>query len=113
MTDVVKIAKDHLDALEDQIGRLEEFIRVAEELLKQSHLKPDMASATDDEMATDSTGATNATLNSSATTGNDPEAEREDLPIRELNTGEQMGESHDTHNEPPKLRFPSLGRLHP
>ena len=92
MTDVVKIAKKRLNALEAQIVDLEDFILMAEALLKDSLSNSNMASATD---------------------GNDAEAEREDLSVLELKAGERVRDSRAIHNEPsPDRHYPSMGRLH-
>ena len=56
MTDVVKIAKVRLDALQAQIVKLDGFIDMAEALLKYSLPKPNKASVTDDEKPAESTG---------------------------------------------------------
>ena len=58
MTDVVEIAKERLDSLEAEIGKLDDFIRMAEALLKHSLSKSNKASATDDEKPAESTGST-------------------------------------------------------
>jgi hypothetical protein len=64
---------------------LDDFIRMAEALLKHSRLESNKASATEDEKAAG---------------GKDAEAEREDLSARELKAGERVGKSRTTHNEP-------------
>ena len=51
MTDVVKIAKEHLDELAAEIGTLEDFIRMAENLVKDNPSETNKASATEDEKA--------------------------------------------------------------
>ncbi len=85
MTDVVQIAYERRCALKAEIGKLDDFIRMAEKLVKQSRLKSSKASATEDEKAADGNGA---------------EAEREDLPARELKAEERVRKSRTTHNEP-------------
>ncbi len=92
MTDVVEIANERSDALAAEIdrlaaevGKLDDFIRMAEALLKHSLSKSSKASDTEDEKAAGGNGA---------------EAEREDLPVRELNAGERVGNSRTIHNEP-------------
>ncbi len=95
MTDVVEIANERSDALAAEIdtlaaevGKLEDFIRMAETLLKHSQLETDKASAAD---------------------GNGAESEHEDLPVRELKAGEQVGNSRTIHNEPSPDRPRGLG----
>ena len=84
MTDVVEIAKERRDALATEIGKMDVFIRMAEELLKHSRLESSKASATEDEKAAG---------------GKDAEVEREDLSARELKAGERVGKPRTTHNE--------------
>ena len=79
MTDVVEIAKERRATLAAEIGKLDDFIRMAEALLKHSLSKSSKASDTEDEKAAGGNGA---------------EAEREDLPVRELNAGERVGNRH-------------------
>ncbi len=85
MTDVVEIAKERQARLAAEIGKLDDFIRMAEELLKHSRLESSRASATEDEKAAGGNGA---------------EAGREDLSARELKAGERVGKPRTTHNEP-------------
>ncbi len=85
MTDLVEIARERQARLTAEIGRLDNFIRMAEALLKHSRLETRKASATEDEKAAGGNGA---------------EAEREDLPARELKAGEQVGKPRTTHNKP-------------
>ena len=85
MTDVVEIARERRVRLAAEIGELDDFIRMAEALLKHSRLESNKASATEDEKAAG---------------GKDAEAEREDLSARELKAGERVGKSRTTHNEP-------------
>jgi hypothetical protein len=56
MADVVKIAKERRVRLAAEIGKLDEFIRMAENLVKDSQLESNRASATEDEKAAGSTG---------------------------------------------------------
>ena len=85
MTDVVEIAKERQARLAAEIGRLDEFVRMAEALVENSQSKSNKASDTEDEMAAGGNGA---------------EAEREDLPVRELKTEELVRKSRIIHNEP-------------
>ncbi len=89
MTDVVEIAKECQARLAAEIGKLDNFIRIAEALLKHSLSKSSKASDTEDEKAAGGNGA---------------EAEREDLPVRELKAGEQVGKPRTTHNKPARVR---------
>ena len=118
MTDVVKIAKEHLDALEAQISKLEEFIRMADALLKHRLSNADKAADTaadiDDEKPADPTDSTKARPFFSGTDENDAGAKREDFPVRKLKAGERVPKPDTLQDEPvPERRFPSLGRLHP
>ncbi len=56
MTDVVEIAKERRARLTAEIGRLDEFIRMAEKLVKYTPLKSNQASATEDAKVARSTG---------------------------------------------------------
>ncbi len=85
MTDVVEIAKERQARLAAEIGKLDDFISMAEALLKHSQSKSSKVSDTEDEKAAG---------------GEDAEAEREDLSARELKAGERLGKPRTTHNEP-------------
>ncbi len=85
MTDVVEIAKERQARLAAEIGRLDDFIRMAEALVENSQSKSNKASDTEDEMAAGGNGA---------------EAEHEDLSVRELKAEELVRKSHTIHNEP-------------
>ncbi len=73
------------DALAAEIAKLDDFVCIAEALLKHSRLESSKASATEDEKAAG---------------GKDAEVEREDLSARELKAGERVGKPRTTHNEP-------------
>ncbi len=83
MTDVVEIAKERHVRLAAEIGKLEEFFRMAEKLRKDSPSKSSKASDTEDEKVAGGNGA---------------EAEREDLFIRELKAEELVRQSPTIHN---------------
>ncbi len=85
MTDVVEIANERRGALTAEIGKLDDFIRMAEALVKHSLSKSSKASDTEDEKAAGGNGA---------------EAEREDLSARELKAEELARKSRTIHNEP-------------
>ncbi len=92
MTDVVEIANERSDALAAEIdklaaerGKLDDFIRMAETLLKHSQLETDKASATEDEKSAGGNGA---------------EAGREDLSVREMKAEELVLKSRTIQNEP-------------
>ena len=85
MIDVVKIAKERQARLTAEIGRLDNFIRMAEELLKHSRLESSKASATEDENAAGENGA---------------KTEREDLSARKLKAAELAQKPRTTHIEP-------------
>ncbi len=78
MTDVVEIAKERQARLAAEIAKLDGFIRMAEALVKNSQSKSSKASDTEDEKAAGGNGA---------------EAEREDLPVRELKAEELVRKS--------------------
>jgi hypothetical protein len=112
MTDVVKIAKARLDALQAEIDKLDGFIDMAEALLKYSLPKPNKASVTDGEKPAESTGPTYDEILRPLTDGSGADAEREDLSTRKLKAGERVQKSHTTHNVPtPKRRSSPLGGL--
>ena len=112
MTDVVKIAKARLDALQAEIDKLDGFIDMAETLLKYSLPKPNKASVTDGEKPAESTGSTYDEVLRPLTDGSGADAEREDLSTRKLKAGERVQKSHTTHNVPtPKRRSSPLGGL--
>ncbi len=67
MTDVIEVAKERQARLAAEFGRLDDFIRMAEALVKNSQSKSSKASDTEDEKAAGGNGA---------------EAEREDLSAR-------------------------------
>ncbi len=96
MTDVVEIAKERRATLAAEIGKLDNFIRMAEALVKQSLSKSSKASDTEDEKATGGNGA---------------EAEREDLSARELKAEELVRKSRTIHNEPAPVRQRGLEHL--
>ncbi len=107
MTDVVEIANERRDALAaeidrlaPEIDRLDDFVRMAERLLKHSQLETDKASATEDEMAAESTVPATVRPYSAAADGNGAESEHEDLPARALKAGERVDNSRTIHNEP-------------
>jgi len=85
MTDLVEIAKERQARLAAEFGRLDDFIRMAEALVKNSQSKSSKVSDTEDEKAAGGNGA---------------EAEREDLSVRKLKAKELMLKSHTSHNEP-------------
>jgi hypothetical protein len=85
MTDVVEIAKERQATLAAEFGRLDDFICMAEALVKNSQSKSSKVSDTEDEKAAGGNGA---------------EAEREDLSFRELKAKELVRKSRTIHNEP-------------
>ncbi len=56
MTDVVEIAEERRARLAAEITKLDEFLRMAEKLVKYTPLKSNNASDTEDEKAARSTG---------------------------------------------------------
>ncbi len=85
MPDVVEIAKERQAKLAAEIGKLDNFISMAEALLKHSRLESNTASGTEHEKAAGGNGA---------------EAERADLSARELKAGERVRKPRTIHNEP-------------
>jgi hypothetical protein len=85
MTDVVEIARERQARLAAEIGKLDDFIRMADALLKHSQPESSKASDTEDEKAAG---------------GNGEEAEREDLSVRELKAGERVRISGTILDEP-------------
>ena len=85
MTDVVEMAKERRATLAAEIGELDNFIRMAEALVKQSLSKSSKASATEDEKSAGGNGA---------------EAGREDLSVREMKAEELVLKSRTIPNEP-------------
>jgi hypothetical protein len=85
MTDVVEIARERQARLTAEIGRLDDFIRMAEALLQHSRLESSKALDTEDKKAAGGNGA---------------EAGREDLSARELKAEELVRKSRTIHNEP-------------
>ena len=102
MTDVVEIAKQRIATLAAEIGTLDSFIRMAEKLMTDSKLTSSTEPETDVEKALGSAHTAIARLFSEGTGDNDPsgangangaggaEAEREDLPVRELTAQERQ-----------------------
>ena len=85
MTDVVEMAKERQARLTAEVGKLDDFVRMAEALLKQSQSKSSKASDTEDEKAAGGNGA---------------EAEREDISVCKLTAKELMRNLRTIHNEP-------------
>ena len=119
MTDVVEIANERSDALAAEIdklaaefAKLDDFIRMAEALMNPSQSKPNKASTAEDEKAAESTVPATVRSYFAAADGNGAESEHEDLPVRELKAGEQVGNSRTIHNEPSPDRPRGLGLFH-
>ena len=119
MTDVVEIANERSDALAAEIdtlaaerGKLDDFIRMAETLLKHSQLETEEASATEDEKAAESTVPATVRPYSAAANGNGAESEREDLSVRELKAEERVGKPCTILNEPAPDWRRGLGLFH-
>jgi hypothetical protein len=74
MTDVVEIAKECRVTLVAEIARLDEFLRMAEKLLKYNRLEPSKASGTEPEKTAESTGPATARPYSVAAGPNGAEA---------------------------------------
>ncbi len=89
MTDVVEIAKARRATLAAEIGKLDDFIRIAEALVKDSQSKSSKASDTENEKAAGGNGA---------------EAKREDLSARELKAEELVRKSRTIHKAPAPVR---------
>jgi hypothetical protein len=108
MTDVVEIAKERQARLAIEIAKLDNFIRMAEMLVKYTPLKSSKASETEDEKAAESTDPEAAETTGPATVrpfsatadGNDAKEERKDLSICKLTDKELMRKLRATHGEP-------------
>ena len=85
MTDVVEIAKERRLRLAAEIAKLDDFVHMAEMLVKYNPSKSNKASGTEHEKAAGGNGA---------------EAEREDLSFRELKAEELVRKTRTIHNEP-------------
>ncbi len=92
MTDVVEIAKERQATLAAENAKLDDFICMAETLLKYSQLETDEASAAD---------------------GNGAESEYEDLPVLELKAGKRArkSKSRTSRNKPAPVRRRGLARF--
>ncbi len=66
MTDVVEIARQRQARLAAEIGKLDNFIRMAEALLKQSRLESNVTSGTEDEKSAELTSPATARPDSEA-----------------------------------------------
>ncbi len=88
MADVVEIAKKRRDALAAEIAKLDEFLRMAEKLVKYTPLKSNKASNTEDARAGKLTGSATVRQYSAAAGAIGAEAAREDFFARELKAGE-------------------------
>ncbi len=85
MTDVVEIANKRRVRHAVEVAKLDEFIRMAEKLMKYTPSKSSKASDTEDKKAAGGNGA---------------DAEHEDLSVRELKAEELVRKSRTIHNEP-------------
>ncbi len=120
MTDVVEIANERSDALAAwidrlaaEIGKLDDFVRMAETLLKHSQLETDKASAAEDEKAAESTVPATVRPYSAAADGNGAESEYEDLSVLELTAGKRArkSKSRASRNKPAPVRRRGLARF--
>ncbi len=108
MTDVVEIAKECQARLATEIAKLDNFIRMAEMLVKYTPLKLSKASETEDEKAAESTNPEAAETTGPATVrpfsatadGKDAKEEREDQHVFKLTAKELMRKLRATHDEP-------------
>ena len=90
MTDVVEIAKKRRATLAAEIGKLDDFVCMAEKLVKYAPLKSNKASDAEDEKAGKSTGSATVRQYSEAAGAIGAEAAREDFFARELKAGERL-----------------------
>ena len=90
MTDVVEIAKQRRATLAAEIGTLDDFVCMAEKLVKHTPLKSNKASDAEDEKAGKSTGSATVRQYSAAAGAIGAEAAREDFFARELKAGERL-----------------------
>ncbi len=108
MTDVVEIAKEVQARLATEIAKLDDFISMAEMLVKYTPLKSSKASETEDEKAAESTNPEAAETTGPATVrsffategGKDAKEEREDRHVFKLKAKELMRKLRATHDEP-------------
>ena len=85
MSDAVLNVMKYRGRLKAEIAKLDDFVHMAEMLVKYTPMKSSKASGTEDEKAAGGNGA---------------EAEREDLSARELKAEELARKSRTIHNEP-------------
>ncbi len=112
MTDVVEIAKECQARLATEIAKLDDFIRMAEMLVKYALLKSSKASETEDEETAESTDPEAAETTGPATVrpfsatagGNGAKEERKDLSVCKLTAKELMQKLRTSHNEPALYR---------
>jgi len=117
MTDVVEIANKRRAALRAEIGRLDNFIRMAGRLVEERRQEPNTAPAPEDEgaaevtdpAAAESTGPTTGHSYYADADGNDAETEHEDLSVRELKAGDLVRQPRTTLSEPTADRQKGMG----
>jgi hypothetical protein len=85
MSDAVLNVMKYRGRLKAEIAKLDDFVHMAEMLVKYTPMKSSKASGTEDEKAAGGNGA---------------EAEREDLSVRELKAKKLVRKSRTIHNEP-------------
>ncbi len=85
MSDAVLNVMKYRGRLKAEIAKLDDFVHMAEMLVKYTPMKSSKASGTEDEKAAGGNGA---------------EAEREDLSVRETKAEELVLKSRTIHNEP-------------
>jgi hypothetical protein len=85
MSDAVLNVMKYRGRLKAEIANLDDFVHMAEMLVKYTPMKSSKASGTEDEKAAGGNGA---------------EAEREDLSVRERKAKEPVRKSRTIHNEP-------------
>ena len=85
MSDVFQTATKYRSRLKTEIAKLDDFVHMAEMLVKYTPMKSSKASGTEDEKAAGGNGA---------------EAEREDLSVRDRKAKEPVRKSRTIHNEP-------------
>ncbi len=90
MADVVEIAKKRRAMLAAEIGTLDDFVCMAEKLVKYAPLKSNKAPDAEDEKAGKLTGSATVRQYSAAAGAIGAEAAREDFFARELKAGEWL-----------------------
>ena len=98
MTDVVEIANNRRIRLAAEIGKLDDFLRMAEALMKDVPLETAKAPEVNTEKAAKSNGSVTARTNSAVAEKSGVDVD--DYAVRELKVEEKMFGSLTKHTEP-------------